>query len=174
MRGEQVWMSRFRPMGWGSSPHARGTVFGRGWERNEPGSSPHARGTGGGPPRHSHARGIIPACAGNRQRQEGRGFHNRDYPRMRGEQLRRDTFGNAYWGSSPRERGTGVDRGGRDGEGGIIPACAGNSLHRLPDRPGQRDHPRVRGEQSTATPRWTPTAGSSPRARGTDHEIHVR
>ncbi len=74
----------------------------------------------------------------------------------------------ARWvGSSPRARGT-VRRDPVQAEQvRFIPACAGNRRW-----PGSRTtaatvHPRVRGEQIRSLSRNWPTAGSSPRARGT-------
>ena len=70
-------------------------------------------------------------------------------------------------GSSPHARGTLKTAAIYATEGGIIPACAGNTA-----KPGRqlvdvRDHPRMRGEHSVpGTSRWS-HMGSSPHARGT-------
>ena len=70
-------------------------------------------------------------------------------------------------GSSPHARGTLEFADGDEGYGGIIPACAGNTLSCRRVRPCRRDHPRMRGEHMSwrhiARGRW----GSSPHARGT-------
>ena len=138
------------------------------------GSSPRARGTA----RHRHVARrldlIIPACAGNRAQHHRSDRRGGDHPRVRGEQSSLMSFGRIVPGSSPRARGTEPAVDVVVGAAGIIPAHAGNRC-RFP-RPPQwlRDHPRVRGEQSRRFRPPTTPRGSSPRARGTDHEIHVR
>ena len=51
---------------------------------------------------------------------------------------------------------------------GIIPACAGNSLHTLAWQTNTRDHPRVCGEQERSCLLFAMALGSSPRVRGTE------
>ena len=92
------------------------------------GSSPRVRGTPEALQVVAHGGGIIPACAGNTFTSRMARSASGDHPRVCGEHLHRlldSLFGK---GSSPRVRGTlrAEDHGQR--EGGIIPACAGNTL----------------------------------------------
>ena len=70
-------------------------------------------------------------------------------------------------GSSPRVRGTPELRYKYEVNGGIIPACAGNTSTTRERRCRPRDHPRVCGEHSLAAYTITLNPGSSPRVRGT-------
>ena len=70
-------------------------------------------------------------------------------------------------GSSPRVRGTLTDGDAVELGGGIIPACAGNTLRPARLHADQRDHPRVCGEHSSTQSFCCPIWGSSPRVRGT-------
>ena len=91
----------------------------------------------------------------------------RDHPRVCGEQYVPRALLLAWWGSSPRVRGT-VDVIRQIGNlNGIIPACAGNSRWARPQAVHLRDHPRVCGEQEAATTSLKLSQGSSPRVRGT-------
>ena len=76
-------------------------------------------------------------------------------------------------GSSPRVRGTHINTLFQDVAIGIIPACAGNTLHEILRRQLGRDHPRVCGEHHAWFRACRPQRGSSPRVRGTlrDHLI---
>ena len=49
---------------------------------------------------------------------------------------------------------------------GIIPACAGSTIHLLNKKDPTQDHPRVRGEHGTSAVHFKRDVGSSPRARG--------
>ena len=49
---------------------------------------------------------------------------------------------------------------------GIIPACAGSTARRVSSWGAPRDHPRMRGEHSSATYSSRDLPGSSPHARG--------
>ena len=141
---------------------AREPVF-----RRDPGSSPRMRGTVD--QRHvADARGrFIPAHAGNRRRPRPTGCPMTVHPRACGEQRRGVEEERWLSGSSPRMRGTGLDRA--DGYEGprFIPAHAGNSSrHGTTPRRGTV-HPRACGEQA---PSWrvpNRQGGSSPRMRGT-------
>ena len=70
-------------------------------------------------------------------------------------------------GSSPRVRGTRIDRVRKPVDSGIIPACAGNTSLTVTSTPTLRDHPRVCGEHLSASAHTAPLVGSSPRVRGT-------
>ena len=79
-----------------------------------------------------------------------------------------------YWwvspGSSPRVRGTPPIQLHRSAAGGIIPACAGNTIDSSLRVFLFRDHPRVCGEHTIWPPSLGGGAGSSPRVRGTHKE----
>ena len=65
---------------------------------------------------------------------------------MRGEHLDNTKSLDRQLGSSPHARGTLIVSGSVQAFGGIIPACAGNTLHHHPSTPDNGDHPRMRGE----------------------------
>ena len=70
------------------------------------GSPPLARGTGIRLLLLVSAVGITPACAGNRDKENGSNFSRGDHPRLRGEQLS-SVFQKKYCiGSPPLARGT--------------------------------------------------------------------
>ena len=70
-------------------------------------------------------------------------------------------------GSSPRARGTLAFVGGCSGGRRFIPAGAGNTPRHNDARLERAVHPRGRGEHLLECRHATPSAGSSPRARGT-------
>ena len=86
---------------------------------------------------------------------------------MRGEQMPPWRTRGANCGSPPLARGTGKQSEMNSHRLGITPACAGNrNLHAVGEALG-RDHPRLRGEQGTAS-QWAKWGmGSPPLARGT-------
>ena len=93
----------------------------------EAGSSPRVRGTRILVSVRLRCRGIIPACAGNTQREEVRARRAGDHPRVCGEHPTATRPRSLATGSSPRVRGTRA-RGSTQTElPGIIPACAGNT-----------------------------------------------
>ena len=89
------------------------------------------------------------------------------HPRVCGERV--DAMGApvAYYGSSPRVRGTGLLYRDSVFQRRFIPACAGNGPAGPPLPEVDPVHPRVCGERSTARPRRMAGSGSSPRVRGT-------
>ena len=109
---------------------------------------------------------IIPACAGSSVLAPLVTSLSRDHPRVCGEQRLKKSVINMQSGSSPRVRGAGRVRRGRECPHGIIPACAGSSHRRCNQRGMARDHPRVCGEQLTVAVTVVPVEGSSPRVRG--------
>ena len=131
------------------------------------GSSPRVRGTGGGQRRPFPDQRFIPACAGNRPRQNCSRPCRTVHPRVCGEQARSAASSASQFGSSPRVRGTVIpavilavfDR--------FIPACAGNRVFSVQHRAAITVHPRVCGEQDLAFVVRRRVAGSSPRVRGT-------
>ena len=68
-------------------------------------------------------------------------------------------------------RGTRVRPTGRRSALGIIPAYAGNTRATAARPQPTRDHPRVCGEHTTMATWFMPLPGSSPRMRGTPHEL---
>ena len=94
-------------------------------------------------------------------------FFSRDHPRVCGEHEMALTDEDIMRGSSPRVRGTPELRYKYEVNGGIIPACAGNTSTTRERRCRPRDHPRVCGEHSLAAYTITLNPGSSPRVRGT-------
>ena len=131
------------------------------------GSSPHARGTRRLRLHEIVMRGIIPACAGNTVTRIVTTALTRDHPRMRGEHLLWCVTVCGGLGSSPHARGTRWGCEGVGCVGGIIPACAGNTVRSAAWRRPARDHPRMRGEHSARSACVYPNLGSSPHARGT-------
>ena len=131
------------------------------------GSSPRARGTLVYLPIPQPDRRVIPACAGNTATAVTAATNNAGHPRVRGEHLMDDMRGEFRNGSSPRARGTPA-RPKRHTEGRrVIPACAGNTSGHVPGADCRAGHPRVRGEHEVQSQSVKPSAGSSPRARGT-------
>ena len=147
MRGEQLSSSNPKSISLGSPPLARGTVVAK--------LLPSA------------TMGITPACAGNRCIYAARVVQVGDHPRLRGEQWTTGCTCGTVWGSPPLARGTDVKPGSGSQYLGITPACAGNRIvyHSAPTL--DRDHPRLRGEQSYCGPLDTIRIGSPPLARGT-------
>ena len=139
MCGEHMLPSECLPYSRGSSPHVRGTLEVRDAVDELP--------------------GIIPACAGNTGSGSTATGSDGDHPRMCGEHFGRSFDGIDRRGSSPHVRGTPDLHGCSSSDGGIIPACAGNTMH-VKNTGGQSgDHPRMCGEHrsctpSTAAPRW--------------------
>ena len=131
------------------------------------GSSPRVRGT---PPQVGNLRnvqGIIPACAGNTMRRKSARPMMSDHPRVCGEHNRRRSCFCPLSGSSPRVRGTLIEPEYLASLDGIIPACAGNTLHGVRFGLLYKDHPRVCGEHASLDVDGLSAVGSSPRVRGT-------
>ena len=119
------------------------------------GSSPRVRGTAPPAQRERGFMGIIPACAGNRDKRWHCEGANRDHPRVCGEQGSSSTARIRLTGSSPRVRGTGMLYLLLESKCGIIPACAGNRNLVLTKVFSNGDHPRVCGEQQ-----WSQALGA--------------
>ena len=69
-------------------------------------------------------------------------------------------------GSPPHARGR-LDKVKKEiDESGITPACAGKTWAEEKNRFGNRDHPRMRGEDMTELSTCPIAAGSPPHARG--------
>ena len=110
---------------------------------------------------------ITPACAGNRTATLTTRGTPRDHPRLRGEQSTLCTKQAVTLGSPPLARGTAPFSPFSPFAPGITPACAGNrQCDNLLHTCGW-DHPRLRGEQTTAANPKSIIRGSPPLARGT-------
>ena len=73
---------------------------------------------------------------------------------MRGEHRHAFSCAVALRGSSPHARGTLTQQQLAEKLGGIIPACAGNTLLPKSGLYVARDHPRMRGEHASAASCW--------------------
>ena len=131
----------------GSSPRARGTLFGR------PGLALSMR--------------FIPACAGNTYPRTITPNTGAVHPRVRGEHFTGLYVFKHMAGSSPRARGTPQIEQNYRRRHRFIPACAGNTLPTTHKPPTAPVHPRVRGEHINSPASVRYFFGSSPRARGT-------
>ena len=76
-------------------------------------------------------------------------------------------------GSPPRVRGTVRPQESDLAVLGITPACAGNSAEHRHLAAGERDHPRVCGEQRMSVLADMEKHGSPPRVRGTGYETYT-
>ena len=134
--------------------------------RRDLGSSPHVRGARVhelvGAVRH----GIIPACAGSTRSRRTARRNTGDHPRMCGEHgwYHLDIIREP--GSSPHVRGAHSDVVFGVDTGGIIPACAGSTVHVRDASKTDRDHPRMCGEHDDAVKPLFVGEGSSPHVRG--------
>ena len=108
LRGEQIRLRQTAHGAQGSPPLARGTVLVLGLSLPK--------------------NGITPACAGNSRRRRKNTAQNRDHPRLRGEQCRRQNVVGVIVGSPPLARGTGPNLTPEQEIVRITPACAGNRL----------------------------------------------
>ena len=151
-----------------------------------PGSSPHARGPPGSQstftlqlriiPACAGSTGvvlslcdcirIIPACAGSTQPGTRPDHCYRDHPRMRGVHDAPTVKNTMTGGSSPHARGPLAQGRGPCLRPRIIPACAGSTRRKTRRKPGNWDHPRMRGVHQVPVPAIQAVPGSSPHARG--------
>ena len=134
-------------LGWGSSPHMRGT---------------HAFNLANG-----LIGGIIPAYAGNTSRIIRSALGIWDHPRICGEHSQELPEQNTSTGSSPHMRGTHYRAVRAAHPHGIIPAYAGNTSTPSETPLPRRDHPRICGEHYGVLFLTFTAAGSSPHMRGT-------
>ena len=117
------------------------------WNRiRQAGSSPRMRGTHSRRLQRRHPQGIIPAYAGNTYGVAFASAMAWDHPRVCGEHVNVPDSTTAVEGSSPRMRGTLVERRHFVFSVGIIPAYAGNTTIGTGCASIQGDHPRVCGE----------------------------
>ena len=172
----------------GSSPRVRGTLLaaGRfaGQQRFIPACAGNSRAGAGAAscgsvhprvcgelfdfqPGRRFRRRFIPACAGNSRDPRTRRRAAPVHPRVCGELRERLVAAVQLGGSSPRVRGTPSRRSRRWAARRFIPACAGNSSPSPAACSRSSVHPRVCGELPEHQSPSSPTAGSSPRVRGT-------
>ena len=147
-------------------PRARGRRPAcRGRERR-PGNTPACAGKTSHRPANHGGRGNTPACAG---KTPGQGFSHPflwKHPRVRGEDLIASP-GRSYPSETPpRARGRPGCDVRSDPRSGNTPACAGKTGPGGRITTHERKHPRVRGEDLTASPRTPHTWETPPRARG--------
>ena len=131
------------------------------------GSPPRVRGTASEYCMVTPGVRITPACAGNSSQQSKQPQISMDHPRVCGEQLFRTAKTPCLPGSPPRVRGTVSMAVFPSSEGGITPACAGNSAFYRFSGDFRQDHPRVCGEQLKRRTTIPGEGGSPPRVRGT-------
>ena len=110
--------------------------------------------------------GIIPACAGSTVRADARWSGDGDHPRMCGEHLVAMALSATWPGSSPHVRGAPAEHPVRCSYSGIIPACAGSTVHRFEPHVHEWDHPRMCGEHDASEAEEPSSLGSSPHVRG--------
>ena len=130
------------------------------------GPSPRARGSLGGAPLRHARRGSIPACAGEPTAATNGCARARVHPRVRGGAYPAPNGVRVIAGPSPRARGSHATVRGLDLRVRSIPACAGEPASSLRSVVPPRVHPRVRGGAMRTCDSADPTAGPSPRARG--------
>ena len=131
------------------------------------GSSPRVRGTAPGIAGLRLAGRFIPACAGNRKNNSYVNLNKTVHPRVCGEQSTDYPPNPTPPGSSPRVRGTVLNKHFLMGQRRFIPACAGNRDALAQWHLHKAVHPRVCGEQRPPRIILFVTLGSSPRVRGT-------
>jgi len=155
------------PSGHPSLPRARGDqpyVDGEG--TNPVRSSPRARGST--PPRwrRRSPRAVFPARAGINPRRSRPSRRRRSLPRARGDQPALGVGRGVSPRSSPRARGSTLDRERRVHPGQVFPARAGINPTTAPEIRKGKSLPRARGDQPTYWSMGVSGTWSSPRARG--------
>ena len=133
--------------------------------KSEP--SPLARGTLSPFIYRRKAHRFIPACAGNSTASTRTVLMSAVHPRLRGELKDSEEVPMIVNGSSPLARGTPDAFFFCHFFFRFIPACAGNSLYTAVIGRIATVHPRLRGELPLGAGCSSPSAGSSPLARGT-------
>ena len=110
--------------------------------------------------------GITPACAGKTYTSGSPGHTSADHPRMRGEDRVVFRLVRAQDGSPPHARGRLVLSIAKIMSDRITPACAGKTPRSTLFGWPSRDHPRMRGEDTTPPTGSCSRGGSPPHARG--------
>ena len=138
------------------------------------GSSPRVRGKQRLTGRFRATVRIIPARAGQTDRQDRTARHQTDHPRACGANTIFSAKAVSSAGSSPRVRGK---RGGHrvdTSHGRIIPARAGQTSNSRSSATKPSDHPRACGANVATLEALTAVDGSSPRVRGKQRLNAVR
>ena len=130
------------------------------------GSSPRVRGKLGHGPCGLRAARLIPACAGKTRWLRCWSRRTGAHPRVCGENKYTGEKYSTEDGSSPRVRGKPGEPRVRREPFGLIPACAGKTGWRRSGARSTGAHPRVCGENSSASSTPLMVMGSSPRVRG--------
>ena len=130
------------------------------------GSSPRVRGKLSPSRYASHARRLIPACAGKTVPRGVFAVPRRAHPRVCGENTGCRPRAEAKLGSSPRVRGKPFALRSDNTPSRLIPACAGKTLRIMVSCHRIWAHPRVCGENILEGLADMSRGGSSPRVRG--------
>ena len=155
------------PCTWRAHPRVCGENLGvEARDSNDGGSSPRVRGKHQRGRSLRHARGLIPACAGETTCSHARNLTPKAHPRVCGENVSAPSLLSVHLGSSPRLRGKHRLLRRRDRPLRLIPARAGQTDHG--DIQGCRygAHPRACGENIVSSAAVIALCGSSPRVRG--------
>ena len=112
------------------------------------GSPPLARGKPKLLKQYVYSYRITPACAGKTEQQPLNDCIHGDHPRLRGENLRISHVHSLPTGSPPLARGKPTSTTGSILCCRITPACAGKTEEYTGRKTGQKDHPRLRGENT--------------------------
>ena len=130
------------------------------------GSSPRGRGKPVWAQQRRQMQRLIPARAGKTPCRARAHSCVSAHPRVGGENIDSWELPERHVGSSPRRRGKHSRRLPRPYGGGLIPAWAGKTAHRLLPLLDGGAHPRVGGENDLTEPIMELMPGSSPRGRG--------
>ena len=136
------------------------------WNLVSKGSSPRVRGRPEVRSRHAAGMGLIPAGAGQTSGCGTRCSCRRAHPRGCGADNADELEHRSIAGSSPRVRGRRAISILKGGEGGLIPAGAGQTSSKTPARSTAPAHPRGCGADLPAGHGAGGRRGSSPRVRG--------
>ena len=131
------------------------------------GSSPRGRGTLRYSLQSAGANRFIPAWAGNTTSDSSTSNRVSVHPRVGGEHMDTEQDMLTISGSSPRGRGTHLNRSRTITTSRFIPAWAGNTRRRPTAPAAAPVHPRVGGEHPRHPSQCGTCPGSSPRGRGT-------
>ena len=154
-------------------PRVRGeNLFAKAWLHTHQGTSPRARGKLHDERFHPVDRGNIPACAGKTAHQVLCGFATEEHPRVRGENSGVFADLQKISGTSPRARGKRAKTESRAKAARNIPACAGKTSTANRVVILDKEHPRVRGENTLRLRTVHNRDGTSPRARGKHPQKH--
>ncbi len=149
MRGDHTARAMATTRSLGPPPHARG---------------PHRTGDGDHP-----LLGTTPACAGTTNEPPATARPARDHPRMRGDHPSQTVSWLGSSGPPPHARGPRRALAQLQDRAGTTPACAGTTRGGLRTGRTRRDHPRMRGDHTTAQRTPVEYQGPPPHARGPQH-----